>query len=36
MMNDVKSPVDGIIIEINAKEGDLVEYDQVLFEIKGA
>ncbi|WP_029233353.1 acetyl-CoA carboxylase biotin carboxyl carrier protein [Butyrivibrio sp. VCB2006] len=34
MMNDVISPVDGIILGINAKEGDLVEYDQVLFEIK--
>ncbi len=34
MMNDVKAPCDGKIIRVNAKEGDLVEYDQVLFEIE--
>ena len=33
MMNEVKAPVDGVISKIGAKEGDLVEYDQVLFEI---
>ena len=33
MMNEVKSTVDGVISKVNAKEGDLVEYDQVLFVI---
>lgn len=33
MMNEVKAPVDGVISKIGAREGDLVEYDQVLFEI---
>ena len=33
MMNEVKAPSDGVISRIGAKEGDLVEYDQVLFEI---
>ena len=33
MMNEVKAPVDGVISKIGAKEGDLVEYDQALFEI---
>jgi acetyl-CoA carboxylase biotin carboxyl carrier protein len=33
MMNEVKAPCDGEIISINVKDGDLVEYDQVLFEI---
>ncbi len=33
MMNEVKSSADGIISKIGAKEGDLVEYDQLLFVI---
>ena len=33
MFNDVVSPVDGIIREICAKDGDLVEYGTVLFLI---
>ena len=33
MMNDVTAPCDGVISKVNAKEGDLVEYDQILFEI---
>ncbi len=33
MMNEVKAPVDGVIREICAKEGDLVEYKQKLFAI---
>ena len=33
MMNEVVAPSDGVIKRIGAKEGDLVEYDQVLFEI---
>ncbi len=33
MMNDVKSPVSGKVVKVEAKEGDLVEFDQVLFVI---
>ena len=33
MMNEVKAPSGGKIVRIGASEGDLVEYDQVLFEI---
>jgi acetyl-CoA carboxylase biotin carboxyl carrier protein len=33
MMNDVKSPVSGKVVKVGAKEGDLVEFDQVLFVI---
>ncbi len=33
MMNDVKAPVSGKIAMVGAKEGDLVEYDQILFVI---
>jgi acetyl-CoA carboxylase biotin carboxyl carrier protein len=33
MMNEVKAPVDGKVARINAKEGDLVEFGQVLFAI---
>jgi acetyl-CoA carboxylase biotin carboxyl carrier protein len=34
MMNDVKAPRDGVVAGVYAKEGDLVEYDQVLFVLK--
>ena len=34
MMNEVKSPVDGTVIKVCAAEGDLVEFDQILFVIK--
>ena len=33
MLNEVKSPVDGTVAKVLANEGDLVEYDQVLFVI---
>ena len=33
MMNEVKAPVDGVVTKVLAKEGDLVEFDQVLFVI---
>ena len=33
MLNEVLSPTDGEIMEIIAKEGDLVEYNQTLFII---
>ncbi|MBO5551252.1 MAG: biotin/lipoyl-binding protein [Lachnospiraceae bacterium] len=36
MQNEVKAPVDGIVTEVLAKEGDLVEFDQVLFVIERA
>ena len=34
MMNEVKSPVDGTVVKVCAAEGDLVEFDQILFVIK--
>ncbi len=34
MMNEVKAPVDGTVTEVHAGEGDLVEFDQVLFVIE--
>ncbi|SEG38350.1 acetyl-CoA carboxylase biotin carboxyl carrier protein [Butyrivibrio sp. Su6] len=34
MLNEVKSPVDGTMAKVLANEGDLVEYDQVLFVIE--
>lgn len=33
MMNEVKATVDGTVAQILAKDGDLVEFDQVLFVI---
>ncbi len=33
MMNEVRSPIDGIVKKVLAFEGDLVEYNQVLFVI---
>ena len=34
MMNEVKAPVSGTVKQVLAAEGDLVEYDQVLFVIE--
>lgn len=34
MFNEIKTPVSGTVRKILAKEGDLVEFDQVLFEIE--
>ncbi len=34
MMNEVKAPVDGTVAEVHAGEGDLVEFDQLLFVIE--
>ena len=34
MMNELKSPVDGIIKAIHGTDGQLVEFDQVLFEVE--
>lgn len=34
MMNELKSPVDGIVRSIKGVSGELVEYDQVLFEVE--
>lgn len=34
MMNELKSPVDGIVRTINGVNGQLVEYDQILFEVE--
>lgn len=34
MMNELKSPVSGIIRKIRGKNGELAEYDQVLFEVE--
>lgn len=34
MLNEVKSPVDGTVAKVLANEGDLVEYDQVLFVLE--
>lgn len=34
MMNELTSPVDGIVKRIHGKNGELLEYDQVVFEIQ--
>lgn len=34
MMNELKSPVDGIVRSVSGVDGELVEYDQVLFEVE--
>jgi acetyl-CoA carboxylase biotin carboxyl carrier protein len=34
MMNEVVAPVDGTVTKVLASEGDLVEFDQVLFVIE--
>lgn len=34
MMNELTSPVDGIVRAIHGRNGELVEFDQVLFEIE--
>lgn len=34
MMNELKSPVDGIIRSIKGVNGELVEFDQILFEVE--
>ena len=34
MMNEVKAPVSGMVKQVLAAEGDLVEFDQVLFVIE--
>ncbi len=34
MMNELKSPVDGIVRTVNGVDGQLVEYDQILFEVE--
>ena len=34
MMNEVKAPVSGTVKQVLAAEGDLVEFDQVLFVIE--
>lgn len=34
MMNELPSPVDGIVRAIHGRNGELVEFDQVLFEIE--
>ncbi len=34
MMNEIESDMDGTVVEIRAKNGDLVEYGQTLFVIQ--
>lgn len=34
MFNEIKSPYTGVVRKVNPGEGDLVEFDQVLFEIE--
>ena len=34
MMNELKSPADGIIRSIKGVNGELVEFDQILFEVE--
>jgi len=34
VMNEITSPVSGTIVSINAKDTSMVEYDQVVMEIK--
>ena len=34
MMNELKSPADGIIKSIKGINGELVEFDQILFEVE--
>lgn len=32
--NDIKSPIDGTIIEILVKDGEFIEFDQILFKVR--
>lgn len=34
MMNELKAPEEGVIESIQASDGDMVEFDQILFEVK--
>jgi acetyl-CoA carboxylase biotin carboxyl carrier protein len=34
VFNEIKSPVDGIITKITAEDGEMVEYNQAIIEIK--
>ncbi|TDP58440.1 acetyl-CoA carboxylase biotin carboxyl carrier protein [Aminicella lysinilytica] len=34
MMNELKSPVDGVVEKVMADDGEMVQYDQVLFEVR--
>jgi acetyl-CoA carboxylase biotin carboxyl carrier protein len=34
MMNELKSPADGILRTVRGIDGELAEYDQVLFEVE--
>ena len=36
MINEIKSPANGTIMRVNVKDGECVEFDQVLFEIQEA
>lgn len=33
VMNEINAPCDGVVLEINVAEGDMVEFDQKLFVI---
>ena len=34
MMNELTSPVDGVVEKVMAGDGEMVQYDQVLFEVR--
>ena len=34
MMNELQSPVDGVIRSVGGTNGELVEFDQILFEVE--
>lgn len=36
LMNSISAGVDGVVVEVLARDGDLVEFDQVLFRVRPA
>jgi acetyl-CoA carboxylase biotin carboxyl carrier protein len=36
LMNSISAGVDGVVVEVLARDGDLVEFDQVLMRVRPA